>query len=97
MLLLDLFADGRIAETVLSMALSTTIAIALAFSIPKLLVLLKAMNQGSHEKTLIVQRVLLGLIAVLDIVFVSLKLKYIDNCENSELFPEWAPIVDRLF
>ena len=97
MLLLDLFADGRIAETVLSMALSTTIAIALAFSIPKLLVLLKAMNQGSHEKTLIVQRVLLGLIAVLDIVFVSLKLKYIDNCEKSEFFPEWAPIVLRLF
>ena len=79
-LLLDLFADGRLAETCCAIALSTAIAIALALSMPKLRELLHAMGQSTHDKTLLAQLVLLGLIAFFGIISFVLKVKFLSDC-----------------
>ena len=89
--------DENLGVTLLSCGLSTCIAFALIYSMPKLLDLLKALNQGMHRKTLMSQLVILGLIASLDVVFVFLKFKYIIDCEDHEIVWHWAPMTATAF
>ena len=77
LLLLDLLTQVLIAETAISLLLSSTMAIVLSLTMHKLKFFIQAINQDVHKKALFLQAILLAAIALLDIVYTALKIKYL--------------------
>ena len=63
----------------------------------KLLSMLQSRGIKVRRKTILVQLVLLGFISVLDIVYVSSKIRFWKDCTDDKIDESWAGVVTRVF
>ena len=63
----------------------------------KLLSLLRSRGIKVRRKTIVAQLVLLGIISVLDMVYVASKVRFWKDCTDDEVDKSWASLVTRLF